>query len=528
MRRIAVLALALVLGGCALPQPPPAPARAATPAGPAFEIRAFAVEGNTLLEGARIDALLAPWAGRERQMADVLAAAGALQDAYRRAGYGAVTVSVPEQQLQDGRVHLAVQEPRVRDLTVQGAVHETEEHVLGSLPALRAGTTPNSDELARELRLANENPARRLSVDLRSPTPGTIDALVGVQDDKPWKVGATLDNTGTASTGRLRAGGFVQHANVADLDHVATLQYVMAPEEPGQVHIAALNYRAPLPALGDALDAYAIYADVDSGVIGALQVRGRGTVVGARYNRYLAPLVEWQQRAWLGLEARELHNRVGPPGGALDLVPDVTLHPLSLGYVGGWSGAGTQLDASATVLRNIPGGDKGGAADIAAARTGASARYTVLRYAAGWLQTLRADTPLRVAIDGQWTRDALVAAEQFGLGGAESVRGFDERELIGDRGLRTTLELQTPNVGPRIEPRLAARGLVFLDQGWIHRNLGLPGEAVTANVASVGVGARMLLPPSWQGRADFAYVLQGGGVHARGDQRLHVSVGYAY
>jgi hemolysin activation/secretion protein len=152
----------------------------------------------------------------------------------------------------------------------------------------------------------------------------------------------------------------------------------------------------------------------------------------------------------------------------------------------------------------------------------------VLRYAAGWLQTLRFDAPLRAAVEGQRTRDALVAAERFGIGGADPVRGFDERELIGDCGLRATLELQKPNVGARIDPGLTARGLVFYDLGWIHRNFALPGETVTANVASVGLGARMLLPPSWQAHFDAAYVLQGGGVRARGGQRVHFSVGYAY
>ena len=530
MRAAFLVALLITLGGCALAPSAPTHAGAGpvADAGPTFEIRTFDIEGNTRLDPARLDAAVAAWTGAGRRMADVQAAAAALQAAYARAGYGAVTVSVPEQRIDEGRIVLRVQEPHLRDLTVEGARHASDEQVLRMLPALRPGETPNTEELSREVRLANENPSRRVSVDLRRAAPGSIDARVGVQDDKPWKVGATLDDTGTPSTGRLRAGAFAQHADVADLGHVATLQYVMAPEQPGQVHIAALDYRAPLPALGDALDAYAIYADVDSGVVGALQVRGSGTVVGARYNRYLAPFAELQQRAWLGFEAREVHNRVGPVGGALDLVPDVTVHPLSIGYIGGWSLPDTQLDASLTALRNIPGGDKGRAADLAAARTGANARYAVLRYAANWLWTLRADTPLRVAIDGQWTRDALIAAEQFGIGGAQSVRGFDEREVIGDRGLRTTLELQTPNVGGRFDPGLVARGLVFLDQGWIHRNLALPGETVTANIASMGLGARLLLPPSWQARVDFAHVLQGGGVRARGDERLHFSIGYAY
>ena len=529
MSRLAVLVLAFALGGCTLAPRAPTSTVADEGSGPSFEVRSFAVEGNTLLDPARIDALLAPWAGANRRVTDVRAAAAALQDAYRRAGWGVVTVAVPEQHLEDGRVRLSVQEPRLRDVALQGAVHETDAHVLQSLPELREGRTPNTEQLSRQLRLANENPSRRLSVDLRRAMPGQIDALVGVQDEKPWRVGTVIDDTGTAATGRMRVGAFLQHANVADLDHVATLQAVTSPEHPGRVHIAAVNYRVPLPALGDAIDLYGIHADVDSGVIGdTFQVRGRGTVAGLRYTRNLDPVAGLAQRAWTGLEHRVVENRVGLVGASADLVPDVTLHPVSLGYLVGWSSARTQLDGSATVVHNIPGGGNSGAAQIAAARTNASAHYTVLRWSASVVQALDADAPLRIAIEGQWTRDALVPAEQFGVGGAESVRGFDERELINDRGVRTTIELQTPDVGGGIAPGFVARGHLFLDQASLHRNRALPGETARVNVASMGAGARVAWAPHWQGRFDVAHVLQGGGVRPRGDERLHVSIGYAY
>jgi hemolysin activation/secretion protein len=496
---------------------------------PMFEIRSFSVAGNTVLAASRIDAALAPFTGTARTFADVQAAVAALQAAYTQAGFGAVRVVLPEQEVTSGAVRLEVVEARLRNVKVDDAAHSDTGNIRRSLPSLRAGATPNTDDLAREIRLANENPAKRISVDLKTESPGQIDAVVSVQEDKPWKIGAVFDDTGTPTTGRTRVGAFFQHANVADLDHVATLQYITSPDRPGDVTIAALNYRVPLPSFGDSLDLFGIYANVDSGVVGDLfDVRGSGTVVGVRYNQNLQPTASYQHRWLYGLENRRIDNRVGPVGGRPDLVPNVTVHPASIGYAATWSGEGRQLDFSGTGVRNIPGGADGGAAGIAAARAGANARYAIFRYAATLVQELPTDAQLRVAIEGQYTRNALVSGEQFGIGGQDSVRGFDERELTNDRGDRATLEIQTPNFGERIGPDAAARALLFADQGWLWRNHPLPGESVATHISSVGAGLRVSVAPSWRVRVDAARVIQGGGVRARGDKRLDFSIGYAY
>jgi hemolysin activation/secretion protein len=526
------LALAAALAPGAAPAQGPAETapRAATPTAsvPTFAVRAYVIEGNRLLDPVSIEMVLAPWTGSNRTFADIQAAAAALQDSYARAGWAAVQVTVPEQAIDAGRVRLAVLEPRLRSVVVEGQQHQSAEHLRQALPSLREGSTPNTAALGREIRLANDNPARRISVDLRSEAAGTLDALVAVHDEKPWKVGVVADDTGTPETGAGRIGIFFQHANVADLDHVATLQYITSPENASNVGIGAVNYRVPLPALGDALDLFAVHADVDSGVVGNLfEVRGRGTVVGLRYQHNFAPTANLQHRALVGLEHHRVDNRVGTVGTAPELVPDIVLRPASVGYSASWSNAeGRLVDGSATLVANIPGADGGRAEDFAAARTGATPNYTLLRYAASLLQPLGADWALRVALDGQYTRDALVSAEQFGVGGADSVRGFFERQVINDRGHRTTFEVQTPNFGAYVGPHVAARYIGFVDTGWVRRNHALPGEAAQVNISSIGVGFRASVAPAWSLRLDFAHVLQGGGVRPRGDERLHFSLGY--
>ncbi len=498
--------------------------------GPAatFEIRRFDVAGNTVLGATEIDAALAPYTGGRRSFADVQVAVAALQALYARAGFGAVRVVLPAQEVASGAVRIEVVEIRLREVSVGGPLlHFDAANVRRALPALRAGTTPNTEDLARQLRLANENPARQLSVDLQAGPGEQLDARVAELEDKPWKIGASFDDTGTPATGRTRVGGFFQHANVADLDHVATLQYVTSPDRPGNVTIAALSYHVPLPALGDSLDLYGIYADVDAGVVNEFfNVRGSGTVVGARYNHTLQPAPGYQHRWMLGLERRKVDNRVGILGSSPDLVPDVILQPASVGYSTTRSDEWRRFDASLTVVHNLPTG--GQAASIAASRAGANPRYTILRSAAGVMQALGDDWQLRLAVDCQYTPQALVSAEQFGLGGHDSVRGFLEREVSGDQGIRTTIEIQTPNFGAQIAPGMLARILFFSDRGWVRRNYVLPGEAETTLLSSLGTGLRMTVASTWQLRVDAAHVMRGTAERPRGSERIHFSIGYAY
>ena len=516
----AALAGALALAPLAAAQAPPAPI---------FDIQRFNVEGNSLLDAVRIDAVLADHAGKSRTFADVQAAVAALQLAYARAGYGAVRVFLPEQEVASGTVRIAVVEPHLRKVTIEGAPDSDAARIRRALPALVDGATPNTDELAREIVLANENPSRRISVDLRSDAPGQIDALVTVAQDKPAKVGLVFDSTGTSSTGRTRIGGFFQHANVAERDHVATLQYVTSPTQPDDVTIAALNYRVPLPSFGDSLDLYAIYANVDAGVVSDLfSVRGSGTVLGIRYTQNLRPTASWRHRLLYGFEQRPTDNKVVLVDGSSDLASDITVHPASIGYAANWTDESRQVDFSVTGIHNVPRGSHGRSEAFAASRAGASANYAILRYAAKAVQSLRGDWQARLAVDGQYTRDALVSSEQFGIGGQDSVRGFDERELSNDVGTHATLELHTPDFGERVAPGAFARALLFLDHGWLRRNQPLPGEVTHSHIASVGAGLRLSFPPSWNLRVDVSRVAQGTDARPRGSDRIGFSLGYAW
>ncbi|MCR6667688.1 MAG: hypothetical protein NVV69_17140 [Methyloversatilis sp.] len=194
--------------------------------GPRFEVRAYSLAGGTVFRPGEIDAMLSPYTGAEVGFGQLEAARAALQAAYHQRGFGAAQVSIPEQELSGGTVVLEVLEPKLTEITLQGAKHHDEQNIRASLPALADGRMPNTTDVARQLSLANENSSKQTDVTFKSGRkPGEIAATISVADDKPLRRFVTVDNSGTPSTGTHRVAIGLQHANLFNRDHVATFQY---------------------------------------------------------------------------------------------------------------------------------------------------------------------------------------------------------------------------------------------------------------------------------------------------------------
>lgn len=524
--RISVLALyALSL----LAWAPIARAADAQSSAPHFEINRFEVEGNTLLPSAAIEAALGPHRGADKTFADIETARVALQQRYYAAGFGAVQVFVPEQEMRGGVVRLRIVEARTASVSVVGARFHSESNIKASVPGLTVAQSPNTRKIAESLDAANENPSKQTRLSFKAGAKaGDIDATLQVNDEKPWRVFATLDNTGTRETGRLRLGLGYQHANVFDLDHVFTARYITAPEKLNDVSIYGLSYRIPLYSLGDSVEFFGGYSDVNSGIVAdVFNVSGKGTVLGARYNQRLAKRGDYKSGLVYGIDYRAYKNFIDFSG--LPIGNDVTVRPISLGYFGRLESAKANGGFFLTLIRNIPGGSNGSDAAFAAARAGASNDYSLLRYGFDVSRTVFGDWQLQARGEGQYAREPLVPGEQFGLGGINSVRGFREREISDDRGFYGSIELGTPDFSKYIGLGSgSARAAVFYDFGATSRVDPLPGESGGTSIASVGAGLRIGIGKNINMRFDYARVVDGGASRKRDDDRLHFTLAWIY
>ena len=534
--------------------PAAVPAAAAAPvAEPRFNIDKFTVRGATLITAEGLRLILAPFIGKGKDFGDVQKALEALEKSYTGRGYSAVQVILPEQQIDAGEVEFNVVEAKIGKIVVEGNKYFDEANIRASLPQVEQGQAPNILHISDNLRVANENPAKQTTVLLRSGTEeGQVDAVVRVADERPSKLSLTLDNTGTEQTGLFRLGIGYQNANMFNRDHVLNAQYVTAPNDDDRTNrlglypskhvlIVGAQYRIPLYRQGDSLEFSAGYSNVNSGVVlNLFNISGSGSIFSARYNQNLQKIGDLEHKLSYGLDWRGYRSVVTQIGVAgAGLVPDVTVHPVSLTYAGAYRKNDSDSNFFVSASQNLPGGNDAGTGAFAGdpfvsparppARADANPRYFVTRWGFNHNRALPRDWQFRWGMSGQLTRDMLVSGEQFGIGGADSVRGFLEREIINDNGYRGTLEFYSPDFGG-IVPVAGARlrALAFYDWGAVKRNRPAVLEGHGQHVSSAGVGVRFSRGTNLSLRLDAATVTDSGGLQKIGDVRVHASFAYIF
>lgn len=509
-----------------------------------FDINRFNIEGNTLLQFDEVTAVLRPFTGKQRTYRDVQGAIEALRLRYRSEGFNVVWVVAPEQDLEDGVVTLRVIEARIGQITISGNRFFTDANIRSSLPSLKEDVSPKITDLSANVQLINQNSAKQVDVVL-SPNkdPALIDATVDVIDVQPLKFFLSVDNTGNPQSGDYRLGVGVQHANLFNRDHVGTLNYVTSPEEPGDVSVYSGSYRLPLYSWGDSIDFIAAYSDVSIGttatVAGPLTFTGEGTVYSVRYNQLLRRRGEYSHRIVYGIDYRAFKNEcaLGDFGeaGCGPSAVDVTTSPISVAYSGNWARPGRISDFYIALSRNIPWADKGEASDFNDARPsptgrdGAPSDYAILRFGASTVLASESNWQVRAAVNAQYSPDALIPGEQFGITGATSVRGFLEREIVRDIGYVANFELYSPNLAGRLIPGEGnLRGLVFYDLAEA-ADKPLDGEAERRlTVGSFGAGFRWNIHRNFNLRLDMARVVDGGGSQQSGDLHGHFSIFFGF
>lgn len=470
-----------------------------TPEIPRFDISSYRVEGNTLLTQGRIQSILAPYTGKGKDFGTVQQALEALEKAYHDSGFIAVQVSLPEQQLEKGIVRLDVAETPIGKIKIEGNHFFDNSNIRRSLPELREGETPNINDISRSLKLANENPAKKVNLQLQSNDQDNgIDAKLNVLDEKPWKVGLSFDNTGDDQTGRFRMGVLFQHADLFNRDQLLTLQYITSISQPDHVSIFGGGYHIPFYSLGSSLDVIAAYSDVNSGTLSVasnnLLVSGEGTILGLHYNQNITRIGNYEHKLTLALDYRAYINNVMFQG--IQLGNNVTVHPISLTYAGIYTLDALNAGFYTGITRNLPGlgsGDRDTEEFFEKVRSGAPEGYNILRLGTNFSYAFKNDWQTRVAFNSQLTNTPLVPGEQFGIGGATSVRGFDERVLTDDNGYSGNIEMYSPDLSSLagLRGRFQCRTLAFFDWGHISGINPLPGEPSASTIASVGPGLRL-------------------------------------
>lgn len=510
-----------------------------------FFVKRVDIQGNTLLSMSKLGQYISHLFDSERTIKELNDAADAIQQAYRTAGYGGVVALVPEQKLENGNIIIQVIEGKIDNILISGNERYDENNILRSLTHLQKEKAPIIPNIDRNIQMANENPGKKLQVTLvAGAKPGGIDADVKVTEERPLRLLFGVDSAGSQGTGFFRTNVGVQHANLWNRDHIGTFQFQTSPTDPGRAQIYSVGYRIPFYNRSAALDAFYAHSNVN-GVsaatpAGPFGFAGSGDIAGFRAHRFLTRLGEYDHRVTFGWDWRQFNNNCSLGGLSSSAVcgpvaSDVTITPLSLGYIGQKDGPKFSWGINTNISGNVGGSSE---AAFNAVRPNADKHYAVWRFYGFSNLNLPAGFGMAARVVAQYSPHALVPGEQFGMGGGGSamggiisVRGYREREVVGDYGALFNIEGLGPDIAKFVNSEsLNLRPLGFFDFGWAGNNHQMPCDAhgSSCEIAGVGGGIRFAIGKKFSGRLDFGHALMDGNQKAAGTTRGHLAINFHY
>ena len=523
-------------------------------ASPAFDILEFEVEGNTVLPNMDIERAVLPFMGEGKQVADVELARAALEKAYHDKGFLTVFVDIPEQRIDAGVIALQVTEGRVERLRVTGSRYYAQGEIRRQVSELQGGKVPNFNIVQAQLAELNRGEARRVQPLLRQGAlPGTVETELQVQDRLPLGANLELNNRHAYLSVPTRLSFSAHYDNLWQREHGLTLTAITAPAKPSESRVFLLNYGVPVGE-GKSWSFSGLWFDSLSEPLGAASVAGKGYTLSANY---FTPI--WVGGALAGFshsftagvswkDSREHITTTLPSddvsnAGGSEFSTPVKYLPLTLAYHAAWlqdGGGQTQLSTNGLfnslrlVQRQV---DCAGVPtdQFACKGNGVDGGFATLKMDLRHAQPLLNGWALRGRLAGQLSTGPLISAEQFTLGGADSVRGYYEAEASGDFGALASIELHAPNWASKVQDRIKnltdLSTFAFVDAGRVMLVQPAVGQTDRTSIFSNGLGLRLGLSGS-AGRSasaaiDIAWPLRRTSATEAHDPKVHLRLNMA-
>jgi hemolysin activation/secretion protein len=503
-------------------------------ASPVFAIRGFNVKGENPLSVSQTSQVLAPFLRNDATLEVLQKATLALESALRDAGYGLHKVSLPPQEVGDA-VTLEIVKFVIGRVVVTGNEHFSEENIRRSLPELQENGAPNFKTLAVQTAAANENPSKQITLALReSGETDKIDAALQVRDSRPWNISLSANNSGNEATGNDRLTLALSHSNLFDRDHQAILAHTTSVERTAEVKQWGLSYRVPLYVVRGTVGVSYTKSDV-IGSFGSFSSTGAGSTKGINYTLAFEP--DGGRRSFLtvGLDDKLYGaTKISTNGQSTTVGLNRRSRPLVVSY-----NARLQTDKTYTGynLEFAANTGSGSHNNLTAYRSeysnpvtgqGISTRsFKILRAGYNHIRYFENEWQLLARTQAQLSADALIAGEQFGLGGLASVRGTDDRAITGDSGMQVNLEVNSPVIAKSL------RFVGFIDAGWLsNRDADGQRRVSSDRLASVGLGLRFSHASGVSFTADYGRLITGSklplatnsNAPQKGDDKLHVNL----
>jgi len=437
-----------------------------------------------------------------------------------------VDVILTEQNIENGVLQLWWLEGKVDKIAVRNeGTHWFRNRLIMGQMRLRSGDSVDSQKLTEDLNWINNNPFRQVDVAFKQggkteATPagkiGLTDVELTVEDRFPVRPYIGYENSGTRFTGVDRFLAGLNWGNAFGLDHQFNYQYATdANFDLVKAHSA--SYLIPLP-WRHTLLLYGSYVDgkADFSSIGdPTTAEGTSWQASIRYGLRLPSVNQLRHEVSAGFDFKRGDNSLFFGGIPSPTGAETDVAQFSVSYSGllpdkcGRTSFGVEMYFSPGDL-SVHNDDE----SYDELRKGTESTYFYARLNAERVTRLPYDFIWSVKAWAQVASERLLPSEQLALGGWNTIRGYDERVVLGDHGWIISNELRTPpwNIGNILEReggQDTLQFLAFFDYGAVRIQDQVPddGEDPEKSLYSVGGGLRYSVSRNFSFRLDYGWAL---------------------
>jgi hemolysin activation/secretion protein len=467
-----------------------------------FTLTQVVLEGSSVYSQADIDRILKKFYGQETSFRDLNEINQILTRKYRDDGYIFSRTELSPQKIQNGVVRITVLEGRIGSVSVVGDYKDPTNLIKKLANKIQTSGPANTKTLERYLLLINDIPGiTARSVIEPAAERGAGNVIITVEQEK-FEGSATLDNRGSGYLGQVRATLVGALNSLFTVDDRTTLRGILSADRE-ELKFADLSHERQIGTEGLRVIARVATTDTKPGQeLKVLPVEGESQLADIEVQYPVLRSRQYNLNILGGFNATNSETDVANLNVAKDRVRSVR--------------AGGRFDSSdqwaginVVDLQFTKGVDWLNATENGLGRSKANGdqeffktnlsllRLQELGYAAG------GNFSLQLAASGQYSKDALLSAEEFSIGGGEFGRAFDSGETTGDKGVAGSVELR---YGSSLDtPFLNSYELYgFYDLGKAWNIDPVVGETEAESLASAGLGTRFNLPYDLSGYAEIS------------------------
>lgn len=454
---------------------------------------------------------------------------------YRENERPVVAVFVPEQDVSSGVLKLIVVEARLGEVKTVGNKYFKSSSLINAIN-IKPGETINEKVLIQDLNFLNRNPFRTIDI-VYAPgkREGTTDIELWCNDRLPYRFYAGTENSGLKQIERDRWYGGINFGNLWGIGHIFSYQYIASFDiKKFQAH--TFQYNAPLP-WHHILMLYGglSYQRVKVPYSYAFSHHGHSDQASLRYTIPFRPFGKVLHEMSLGFDYKAVNNNLEYNNYIPIYTHNVQEPQFMLGY--GLNYESKHLKTSFAIESFF--------SPVKFLHDQTLTFYRELRYQAQLKYVYFKTSLINIVklpkgfsfvsnIIGQVSSGNLLPMEQLGIGGFDTVRGYNYREQNRDDGLILRNEIRTKDL-PFFNYFSSSRRhldehllfLAFMDFGIGRDVKRAPGESYRY-LWSIGPGLRYTISHYLAAYLDYGIQLHKSSDASNRWQMLHFGVTLSY